>query len=75
MLAGMAHMPFWRFQVFSAVGGLLWATVIGLAGYLLGSNLGLLEAILRDVGIGGLVIIGLIAAVLVLAQARAFRQR
>jgi len=74
MLAGMARMPFWRFQVFSAVGGLLWAVVIGLAGYLLGSNLGLLEAILRDVGIGGLVVIALIAAVLILAQARATRR-
>jgi membrane protein DedA with SNARE-associated domain len=74
MLAGMAHMPFWRFQVFSAIGGLLWATVIGVAGYLLGSNLALLEAILRDVGIGGLVVIALIAGVLILAQLRATRR-
>ena len=75
MLAGMARMPFWRFQVFSALGGLLWAVLIGSAGYLLGSNLGLLETIIRAVGIGGLVVIALIVAVLVLAQARAFRQR
>src|SRR6202023_370475 len=39
MLAGMARMPFWRFQVFSALGGLAWAVVVGLAGYLLASNL------------------------------------
>ncbi|HET9781984.1 MAG TPA: DedA family protein [Candidatus Dormibacteraeota bacterium] len=75
MLAGMARMPFWRFQVFSAIGGLLWATLIGLAGYFLGSNLALLEAIVRGVGIGGLVVIALIAAVLLMAQARASRQR
>ena len=74
MLAGMAHMPFWRFQLFSAIGGLLWATVIGLAGYLLGSNLALLETILRDVGIGGLVVIALTAGVLILAQRRATRR-
>lgn len=74
MLAGMARMPFWRFQVFSAIGGFLWALVIGLAGYLLGSNLALLEAILRDIGIGGLVVIALIAAVLILAQLRATRR-
>jgi membrane protein DedA with SNARE-associated domain len=75
MLAGMARMPFWRFQVFSAIGGLAWAVLIGLAGYFLGSNLALLEAIIRGVGIGGLVLIALIAAVLILAQARASRQR
>ena len=75
MLAGMARMPFWRFQVFSAIGGLLWAVLIGLAGYFLGSNLALIEAIVRGVGIGGLVVIALIAAVLLMAQARASRQR
>ncbi|MDQ2944135.1 MAG: DedA family protein, partial [Candidatus Dormibacteraeota bacterium] len=42
MLAGMARMPFWRFQLLSAIGGLVWAFVIGVAGYLLGSNLTLL---------------------------------
>src|SRR3981081_3082104 len=26
ILAGMARMPFWRFQLFSAVGSLVWAT-------------------------------------------------
>lgn len=75
MLAGMARMPFWRFQLFSAVGGLMWATAIGVAGYLLGSNLGLLETIIRAIGIAGLVFIALIAAVLALAQARAVRRR
>lgn len=75
MLAGMARMPFWRFQLFSAIGGLAWATVIGIAGYVLGSNLPLLEAIIRAIGIAGLVIIALIVAVLVLAQARASRRR
>jgi membrane protein DedA with SNARE-associated domain len=73
MLAGMARMPFWRFQNFSAIGGLAWAVVVGLAGYLLGSNLGLIAAIIRDVGIGGLVIVALIVVIVVLARARAAR--
>jgi membrane protein DedA with SNARE-associated domain len=73
MLAGMARMPFWRFQIFSAIGGLAWAVVVGLAGYLLGSNLGLIAAIIRDVGIGGLVIVALIVVIVVLARARAAR--
>ncbi len=75
MLAGMARMPFWRFQVFSALGGLLWALLIGTAGYVLGSNLPLLETIIRDVGIGGLTVILLIVVILLVAQARASRRR
>ena len=75
MLAGMARMPFWRFQLFSAIGGLLWATVIGIAGYALGSNLALLETIIRDIGIGGLVILFLIVLVLFVARERATRPR
>ena len=75
MLAGMARMPFWRFQAFSALGGLGWATAIGVAGYLVGSNLGLLEAIIRAVGAGGLVILFLILLVLVVAERRAARRR
>lgn len=75
MLAGMARMPFWRFQTFSAIGGLAWATAIGSAGYLLGSNLPLLEAIIRAIGLGGLVFVIVIATVLVVAQQRASRRR
>jgi membrane protein DedA with SNARE-associated domain len=75
MLAGMARMPFWRFQVFSAIGALLWATIVGVAGYIVGSNLWLLEAVIRGVGAGGLVILFLIALVLVVAQQRAARRR
>jgi membrane protein DedA with SNARE-associated domain len=75
MLAGMARMPFWRFQLFSALGGLAWATVVGLAGYLLGSNLPLLETIIRDIGLGGLALVVLLAVVLVLAARRVERPR
>ncbi|TMD34831.1 MAG: DedA family protein [Chloroflexi bacterium] len=75
MLAGMSHMPFWRFQVFSAAGGLLWAALIGIAGYVLGSNLPLLESIIRAVGIGGLTVLLLIALALIVAERRAVRRR
>jgi membrane protein DedA with SNARE-associated domain len=73
MMAGMARMPFWRFQLFSALGGLAWAIIIGTAGYLLGSNLGLLEGIIRALGIGGLVIVVLAMVIVVVAQRRAAR--
>jgi len=75
ILAGMARMPFWRFQLFSALGGLAWAIVIGVAGYLLGSNLPLLEAIIRAIGLGGLALVVLLAAILIVAGRRADRQR
>ncbi|MGH7760691.1 MAG: DedA family protein [Candidatus Dormibacteraceae bacterium] len=75
MLAGMSRMPFWRFQLFSAMGGLAWATAIGLAGYLLGSNLPLLESIIRDIGLGGLALVVLLAVVLIVAARRVERQR
>jgi membrane protein DedA with SNARE-associated domain len=74
MLAGMAHMPFWRFQVFSALGGLAWAVVVGVAGYLLGSNLGLITAVIKGIGIGGLAIVGVLVVIAVLARMRAARQ-
>ena len=57
VLAGMSRMPFWRFQLFSAVGGLAWAIVISAVGYTLGSNFGLVARIVSDIGIGGLVVI------------------
>jgi len=69
----MAHMPFWRFQVFSALGGLAWAVAVGVAGYLLGSNLTLIAAVIRDIGIGGLVIIGALITIAVLARMRGAR--
>jgi membrane protein DedA with SNARE-associated domain len=71
MLAGMARMPFWRFQLFSAIGGLAWAVIIGVAGYLLGSNLTLLETIIRDIGLGGLLVLVAVVFILVVARRRA----
>ena len=73
MLAGMSHMPFWRFQLFSALGGLAWAAIIGGVGYFLGSNLAMIEAIVRDIGIGGLAIIVTVAIIALVAQRRASR--
>lgn len=74
MLAGMAHMPFWRFQVFSALGGLAWAVAVGVAGYILGSNLGLITTVIRDIGIGGLLLVILLVVIVVLAGRRGARQ-
>jgi len=74
MLAGMARMPFWRFQLFSVLGALGWATVLGVAGYLLGDNIALIAAVLRAIGIGGLVFIAVVAVTLIFVQWRAARR-
>jgi len=74
MLAGMARMPFWRFQLFSVLGALGWATVLGVAGYLLGDNIALIAAVLRTIGIGGLVFIVVVAVTLIFVQWRAARR-
>lgn len=54
MLAGMTHMPMWRFQLFSAGGVVLWALLVGAAGQLLGLNWWQLERFAHDLGAGGL---------------------
>jgi membrane protein DedA with SNARE-associated domain len=66
-------MPFWRFQVFSALGGLAWAVAVGVAGYVLGSNLPLIGAVIRAIGIGGLVVVVLVVVIAVLARWRGAR--
>lgn len=71
VLAGMAHMPFARFQVFSAAGGLAWAVLIGVAGYLLGSNWRLVETAVKYLGLGGLALVSVVAVSLVLYRRRA----
>jgi membrane protein DedA with SNARE-associated domain len=35
-MAGISHMPWWRFLLFNAAGGILWATLVGLIAYYLG---------------------------------------
>jgi len=32
-MAGISHMPWWRFLVFNAAGGILWATLVGLVAF------------------------------------------
>lgn len=66
VLAGMSHMPFARFQIFSALGGLAWAVLIGMAGYLLGSNWRLVETAVKYLGLGGLALVVVAGASLVL---------
>jgi membrane protein DedA with SNARE-associated domain len=38
-LAGTNRMPWWRFLVFNAAGGIVWATLIGTGAYVLGTQI------------------------------------
>lgn len=71
VMAGMSHMPFWTFQLFSAVGGVAWAILIGAIGYTLGSNWSLVERLIGYLGIGGLVVVAAVIAAVLLLRRRA----
>ena len=60
-LAGISHMPWWRFFLYNAAGGILWATGIGLLAYFLG------KAAADAVGRYGLVAVGVLAVLGIVA--------
>lgn len=53
-LAGLNRMPWPKFLVFNAAGGIAWATLYGLLGYTLGHNLPLLYKVTKAIGIVGI---------------------
>lgn len=59
-LAGANHMPRRVFIIWNAAGGILWATIYGLLGFILGNNLPLLGRILKGLGIFGFVAVGVV---------------
>jgi membrane protein DedA with SNARE-associated domain len=60
-LAGTSRMPWHRFLLFNAAGGILWATIYGMAGYALGDNVHRLSG---PVGIASVVLAVLAMATL-----------
>ena len=73
VMAGMSRMPFWRFQLFSAVGAIAWAILIGTVGFTLGSNWALVERLVGYLGIGGLALVTAVIAAALLLRRRAAR--
>ena len=68
-MAGMSRMPLAAFELYSAAGGIAWAVVMGSLGFYLGSNWGLLDRLVRFLGLGGLAVAAaLILLVLVLRR-------
>lgn len=72
VVAGAARMPFWRFQVYSVIGGVAWATVYGSLGYVLGSNWPLLERVVTYMGWAGaiLIAVGVVSYLLLRTRGR-----
>jgi hypothetical protein len=64
-LAGANHMRRRTFFIWNAAGGILWATIYGALGYILGNNLPLLGSILKDLGIFGFVALGVVVVALI----------
>jgi membrane protein DedA with SNARE-associated domain len=73
VFAGVAHMPFWRFQLYSVLGAVPWAITWGVVGFLLGNNWPLLTAVLKTVGYGGLALVVVAGVTLLFLRRRASR--
>jgi membrane protein DedA with SNARE-associated domain len=71
-LAGINRMRWRTFFLWNALGGIAWATSVGLASYLLGP---VVEQIVKDVGIAGVVIVAVLIAVIALWRRRDRRGR
>lgn len=63
LLAGINRMPWRSFLLWNALGGIVWAIIFGVLGFVLGKNLPLLGTVLRIIGTGGVVALALFAVV------------
>jgi membrane protein DedA with SNARE-associated domain len=71
VLAGANRMPWGRFLVFNAAGGVIWAAVFGLGGYALGTEM---HTASRSLGLAALALAGIaIAGALLLLRRHAAR--
>lgn len=57
VLAGISRMPYNRFLLWNATGGIVWASLMGTLGYLFGHQLPLIERIVQQFGLGLLALI------------------
>jgi membrane protein DedA with SNARE-associated domain len=63
LFAGISRMPYVTFTIFNAMGGIVWALIFGLIGYLFGQNLDEVEHLVRVFGWGALLGLAIIGAV------------
>jgi membrane protein DedA with SNARE-associated domain len=57
-IAGMVHMPWPRFALWNAAGGICWCTSVVLAGYFFGRSLSAIQKVLGVGGVIALVLLG-----------------
>jgi membrane protein DedA with SNARE-associated domain len=65
-------MPWQRFLLFNALGGITWAATVGTLAYLAGDGV---EKIVRDFGLGALAVLAVAAAALLIVHRRRRRSR
>jgi membrane protein DedA with SNARE-associated domain len=70
-LAGTNRMPWHRFLLFNALGGILWATLYGMGGYLLGNAIERVSGTIGTIG----VVLGLLMLVAFFLFVRRYEQR
>ncbi|HEX6964282.1 MAG TPA: DedA family protein [Gemmatimonadaceae bacterium] len=68
VFAGTAHMAYGRFMLFNALGGVVWSIVVGVLGYMFGSQLSTLKHYMNEVTLVVLAVI--VAAVVVIVLVR-----
>jgi membrane protein DedA with SNARE-associated domain len=74
-LAGVNRMPWPKFLVFNAAGGILWAVLYGTLGFELGHNLPLLHRVERVLGVGGIALaVVVVLALLIINRRRRVRE-
>ena len=75
--AGTGRMPYLRFLAFNVVGGVLWPTLLILAGYLLGRIPGVADFVSRyiDLILGGIVVVSVLSVVVSVVRSRRARAR
>jgi membrane protein DedA with SNARE-associated domain len=66
-LAGTMRMRWWRFLVFNAAGGVVWAVLVGVGFYYFGSTLETLQARL-DIGIAAAAVLAFVAGFVLLRR-------
>jgi membrane protein DedA with SNARE-associated domain len=75
IVAGSVRMRWVPFLVFNAAGGILWATLYGLAGYILGSSVQQLAGIIGKVTLGLAVIAIVIFLILIRRYQRQWEEK
>jgi membrane protein DedA with SNARE-associated domain/membrane-associated phospholipid phosphatase len=73
--AGISKMPYGIFTLYNGLGGIIWAILVGILGYVFGQNLPLVERVVRDVGWGVLLVVGFFVLAVVVWRYLATHQR